>query len=1272
MSYKKRTGFNFVLVCFLLSIASLNIFAGEFTVFNKTYIRGTGSPVTIADTFNVTNPNTTWTLKAVNGSLEDDTVETVSSSTLLLNNVEVLQSNQFNQNTNLITVPVTLNSTNTISTTLKGKPGGQLAVEIVGIDDIVPLISNLTPSSGTLLNNSQPQISAQYSDDISGIDINSLVILLDGDVVSESNITPTSFDFTPNDPLNDGIHTLFVSVQDNAGNQAQATITFTTDITAPIITNVNPADGSTTSTAQPTFSANYGDATSGIDINSAKITLDGTNITSLATVTPTSISFASTTNLSEGVHTAVFEVNDLAGNSDTAQTDFTIPTSNTNTAPTIGSIGNQNVTPGSTLNFTVSASDPNNDDLTLIVVPLPLPDNASFNIGTGLFTFAPDVTQAGGSFDLTFIASDGSLTDSEVITITVNTLPTTGTTSLQGQILDANDAENGITTPIVGVVVKNIETGLSTLTDGAGNFALTGIPFGIKHFEYDGSAVTASDGSSYGAYVGNKDIIANVANVIDRPIYLMRIDTTGEAQVDPASTTVINNTNLNVTLTIPPNTVKDENGNDYTGMLSISEVPAGFTPAALPDNLGPGMVVSIQPMGLTFAQPVPIIFPNFDNLTPGSEVNLWSLNHTTGKFFVAGIGQVSPDGSVIDTLQGGIVETSWHLLLPFPAKNLDNPEDDSDRCETCESPINADCNQTKSGFITQTGNFFEDHTLSSYRSLGVSKALKFFYNSTSAYPCPIITTQTSQLPNNPVPNTISTNLKVGGINFSNETFKQGAADLVRQSSMFDATSIDTGNYPYSLETKSYYTSSTVTGGIDGNVLVNNQSNNPFGAGWTLDGLQKLHGLSRVDGRVLLTEGNGSARLFTTKIVGTGGFSSHTDFPVGNGPKSIAIGDFNGDNELDLATANLIDNNVSIQFGDGTGNFSSATNFLVGNAPISIEVGDFNGDNELDLATANEIDDNVSILLGDGTGNFSSATNFLVGNAPVSIEVGDFNGDSVLDIATANANASDTVSILVGTGTGNFSSPINFSVGIDQVSITTGDFNGDNVLDLAVVSNSNNNLSILLGDGTGNFTNLVTVLVGNRPSSVVTGDFNADNVLDLAVTNFNDSTVSILLGDGTGNFSTPTDFPVGLIFTNGPSAIVTGDFNGDNVLDLATVNSRANNVSILLGDGTGGFFFSSPYIPVGNGPESIATGDFNGDNVLDLATADSFDDTVSILLGEPVVPGGSPGDFSTFVKNEDSTLTRTLKNGTQINFDANGFHTSTIDRNANTTTYTYDP
>jgi hypothetical protein len=95
--------------------------------------------------------------------------------------------------------------------------------------------------------------------------------------------------------------------------------------------------------------------------------------------------------------------------------------------------------------------------------------------------------------------------------------------------------------------------------------------------------------------------------------------------------------------------------------------------------------------------------------------------------------------------------------------------------------------------------------------------------------------------------------------------------------------------------------------------------------------------------------------------GTGTFGAATNFTVGFGPFSVAIGDFNGDGKSDLAVANFFDGNVSILLGTGTGTFGAATNFGVGIgvAPRSVAIGDFNGDGLSDLATAYP---NVSILL----------------------------------------------------------------------------------------------------------------------------------------------------------------------------------------------------------------------------------------------------------------------------------------------------------------------
>src|SRR5215213_3527617 len=99
-----------------------------------------------------------------------------------------------------------------------------------------------------------------------------------------------------------------------------------------------------------------------------------------------------------------------------------------------------------------------------------------------------------------------------------------------------------------------------------------------------------------------------------------------------------------------------------------------------------------------------------------------------------------------------------------------------------------------------------------------------------------------------------------------------------------------------------------------------------------------------------------------------------------------------------------------------------------------------------------------------------------------------------------------------------------------------------------------------------FTPSTNFPVGARPRAVAVGDFNGDGRFDLAVANFTSNNVSILLGTGTGSFGAATNFPTGV----GPRAVAVGDFNGDGRFDLAVANLTSNNVSILLGTGTGSF------------------------------------------------------------------------------------------------------
>ncbi len=789
----------------------------------------------------------------------------VNSVIILLDNTNITAQAIITETDFTAASPTPLNEgPHTLAVTVSDNAGNQ-AIETVGFtisfDADAPLIAITAPENGSTFAIIQPAISASFSDAVSGIDTNSAKVELDNiDITAQALVTASSIEIAQTEPLTDGAHSIAISVSDNAGNPATETTSFKIDTTAPSFDSVNPVEGSTVATNKPVISAAYSDALSGIDANTAKVILDNIDVTSLSTVSPASISFAPTTELANGPHTAIFEIKDLAGNIATAQTIFTV--SFNPDAPILNPVGNKTVDLGSTLSFTVTGSDPSNDPITVMASPIPLPKNVSFNCGTGLFTFVPDISQAGVSFNITFIVSDGLLTNSETVTITVNPAPTTGITTLQGRIYDADDAKIGITTPIAGAVVTNLETGLSTTTDNSGNFTLAGIPSGLNHFEYNGAGVTSASGLPYGAYRGKQEIIENVANIIDRPIFIMRVAIESEAQIDPNTTTVVTNSNIGITMTVPPNTVKDESGNNYTGAISISEVPEGFTPAALPENLGPDMVVTLQPMGLTFAQPAPITFPNTTNLQPSTHVDIWSLDHSTGKFFIAGKGQVDNSGAFINTVEGGIRETSWHFPEPGPPSG--GP------CLTCFEEGSGGggfggggggggCDEkAKSGFRLQTGNFFEDHTLPAYRTLGVSKALKFIYNSEAAYPAPIVSVFSSQIGNTDVPDTQSTKIVVGGVDFNNEIFTEGSDFPSRKSTIFDARNIPTGFYPYTFDLKNYWDDSFSGTTTTGNVIVNNQINSPFGAGWTLDGLQRLYDQNREDGRVLITEGNGAS------------------------------------------------------------------------------------------------------------------------------------------------------------------------------------------------------------------------------------------------------------------------------------------------------------------------------------------------------------------------------------------------------------------------------
>jgi hypothetical protein len=323
----------------------------------------------------------------------------------------------------------------------------------------------------------------------------------------------------------------------------------------------------------------------------------------------------------------------------------------------------------------------------------------------------------------------------------------------------------------------------------------------------------------------------------------------------------------------------------------------------------------------------------------------------------------------------------------------------------------------------------------------------------------------------------------------------------------------------------------------------------------------FNGDGKLDMAVTNSTGSYEAKFTVFLGKGDGTFGPGTDYTIPYYVNGIASGDFNGDGKLDLAISHSFAptpgySGISILLGNGDGTFQTPLEFTAGQNPTSIAVGDFNGDGQLDLAVTNNGENTVSILLGNGNGTFQPAVNYTVGTSPSAVFAADFNHDGKLDLAVANQD-SNTLSILLGNGDGSFKAATTYAIGTAAFSVAMADFNGDGNLDLAI-ANYNNPVNILLGNGDGTFRTGGTFSMPGSPATILTADLNGDGKLDLLIGQCLNGTLSLVLGNGDGTFQPPVAYPVGSCGT-----LAAGDFNGDGRIDVAVGPTGTNTFSVML-------------------------------------------------------------------------------------------------------------
>ncbi len=228
-----------------------------------------------------------------------------------------------------------------------------------------------------------------------------------------------------------------------------------------------------------------------------------------------------------------------------------------------------------------------------------------------------------------------------------------------------------------------------------------------------------------------------------------------------------------------------------------------------------------------------------------------------------------------------------------------------------------------------------------------------------------------------------------------------------------------------------------------------------------------------------------------------------------------------------------------------------------------------------------------------------------------------NLDGIVDLVSANY-ASEDVSVLYGFGDGRFWAPHLRPTGRTPHALALFDLDGDGLLDAVTANAAGKSASVLMGEAIGFAAQTeVSATAGDQvwTEGVAIGDVNEDGLADAVLANSGSDDLTVLAGDGAGGFwlqvvlSTRT-----ATGGEGPADVRIADVTGDGRPDLVAAGSDTDDVIVLEAMGSGAWAPPTSW-PTGGGPEALETPDIDGDGVHDVVVVLADDDAIATLFGD---------------------------------------------------------
>lgn len=391
-----------------------------------------------------------------------------------------------------------------------------------------------------------------------------------------------------------------------------------------------------------------------------------------------------------------------------------------------------------------------------------------------------------------------------------------------------------------------------------------------------------------------------------------------------------------------------------------------------------------------------------------------------------------------------------------------------------------------------------------------------------------------------------------------------------------------------------------------------------------------NGLTAYSKKPFIVTFSGGASQFTPQSFILGGKVDSVDSNIET--TKYAVGDLDGDGKIDVVTIDRLNNTMSVYRNTTTGaaiSFASKTDFTTGASPRSVEVGDLDGDGKPDVVVSNLNDNTVSIFRNTTSGggiSFAPKVNFLTATQPAGIAITDLDKDGKADLVINTINLAGYVSVLRNTGS---TGTISFAPKLDLQmlsgsveEIRTADIDGDGKEDIVVPNYWSYSVSILRNTSTTgslSFAAKVDIAASGQPIQMEVADVNDDNKPDLVVTYFLTGTTVSVFRNASSPGSVTFGSAVNYSTVKTTDGLGVNDLDGDGKPDII-VGVGGESVGLLKNTSVAGGVIS--FNAVVKGPSlyntQIITGDFDNDGKPDI----SFDGglyRVAIFKNETTKP-----------------------------------------------------